>query len=138
LQKRKNHSLSSFIPLCNHPSNQTNPKTQDTMRFISALVAGALAVVAAAQTGGSDHPNPFTNTDFQGIAAGESFDITWTPTTDGTVTLVLVQGDPGDLQPVATIEGAFASITPFPLFCVDLLLLAIDGRVGSKLLTRTN
>jgi hypothetical protein len=108
------------------------------MRFISALVAGALAVVAAAQTGDSNRPNPFTNTDFQGIAAGESFDITWTPTSDGTVTLVLMQGDPGDLKPVATIEGVFASLIPFPLFCVDLPLLAIDGRVGSKLLTPTN
>lgn len=75
------------------------------MRFISALVAGALAIVASAQSGTGNQENPFTNSDFDGITAGESFTVTWTPTTDSTVTLKLVQGDPGQLQPVAVIEA---------------------------------
>lgn len=62
------------------------------MRFFSALVAGALAVVAAAQTTGSQ-PNPFTNTDFSGISTTSVFTITWTPTTPGAVSITLVQGD---------------------------------------------
>lgn len=80
------------------------------MRFISALVAGALAVVASAQSGNG--ANPFTNTDFSGIAAGEPVTITWDPTTTGTVTLELVQGDPDALTTVATIEGEFAFLVP--------------------------
>lgn len=79
------------------------------MRFISALVAGALAIVASAQSGDGNQENPFTNSDFDGIVAGESFTITWDPTTDSTVTLNLVHGDPGALQPVAVIEGASVS-----------------------------
>ncbi|OBT90523.1 hypothetical protein VE02_01150 [Pseudogymnoascus sp. 03VT05] len=81
------------------------------MRFISALLAGALAAVAAAQTTGSQ-PNPFTNTDFSGIAAGSPITITWTPTTQGTVTLELVHSDTGnsnDLKPVATIQASISN-----------------------------
>ncbi|KFY19702.1 hypothetical protein V493_07857 [Pseudogymnoascus sp. VKM F-4281 (FW-2241)] len=77
------------------------------MRFISALVAGALAVVAAAQSG--NQANPFTNDNFNGIEAGESFTVTWDPTTDGTVTLQLVQGDPGSLNTVSTIEAGITN-----------------------------
>ncbi|KFY16297.1 hypothetical protein V491_05373, partial [Pseudogymnoascus sp. VKM F-3775] len=85
------------------------------MRFISALLAGALAVVASAQTS-STGPNPFTNSDFTGIVAGEPFTITWDPTTEGTVTLQLVQGDPSALDTVETIEGEFTSCLPLLLF----------------------
>ena len=80
------------------------------MRFFSALVAGALAVVAAAQSGNG--ANPFTNTDFSGIAAGTPVTITWNPTTSGTVTLQLVQGDPNSLNTVETIKGMSASLAP--------------------------
>lgn len=86
------------------------------MRFISALVAGALAAVAVAQTTGNE-PNPFTNSDYSGIAAGTPITLTWTPTTDGTVTIELVQGDPGHLNPVSIIQSEFASLAllnPFP------------------------
>ena len=65
------------------------------MRFFSALVAGALAIVAAAQTTGSQ-PNPFTNSDFSGISTTSVFTITWTPTTPGAVSIWLVQGDTED------------------------------------------
>lgn len=70
------------------------------MRFTSAILAGALAVLAVAQK-----PNPFTRTSYEGIAAGFPTTITWTPTTSGTVTLVLMQGDPDALTTVATIKG---------------------------------
>lgn len=101
------------------------------MRFISALLAGALAVVAAAQTTGSQ-PNPFTNTEFTGIAAGSPFTITWTPTTQSTVTLELVHSDTGnsdDLKPVSTIKGAFNFLLPslFPPYRVDLKWFAAEG-----------
>ncbi|OBT42626.1 hypothetical protein VE00_06066 [Pseudogymnoascus sp. WSF 3629] len=85
------------------------------MRFISALLAGALAVVAAAQTTGSQ-PNPFTNTAFTGIAAGSPFTITWTPTTKSTVTLQLVHSDTGnadDLKPVSTIKAGITNSGSF-------------------------
>lgn len=104
------------------------------MRFISALVAGALAVVAAAQSG--NQANPFTNDNFNGIEAGESFTVTWDPTTDGTVTLQLVQGDPDSLNTVSTIEGAFASFLPsltaFPLCRIDLHKPAVERRVTAS------
>lgn len=73
------------------------------MRFISALVASALAAVAVAQTGSES--NPFTNSDYTGIATGTPITLTWTPTTDGTVTIELVQGDPGALKFVNVIQG---------------------------------
>ncbi|ELR06436.1 hypothetical protein VC83_08606 [Pseudogymnoascus destructans] len=84
------------------------------MRFISALLAGALAVVAAAQTG--TQPNPFTNTDFTGIAAGKPITITWTPTTNGKVKLELVHSDTGnsdDLKPVSTIQASIPNSGSF-------------------------
>lgn len=69
------------------------------MRFFSTLVAAALAAVAAAQTSA----NPFTRSSYSGITAGTATQITWTPTTSGTVTLLLVKGDPSALKTVATI-----------------------------------
>lgn len=82
------------------------------MRFISALVAGALAAVAVAQTTGSK-PNPFTNSDYSGITAGTPITLTWTPTTGGTVTIELVQGDPGNLDPVSVIQSGIQNSGSF-------------------------
>jgi hypothetical protein len=90
------------------------------MRFISALMAGALAVVATAQVGTGSNPNPFTNSNYSGIATGSPVPITWTPTTKGTVSLLLVQGDPNALVTVATISSASSSLHNFPV--ISLLL----------------
>ncbi|KFY35931.1 hypothetical protein V494_05470 [Pseudogymnoascus sp. VKM F-4513 (FW-928)] len=73
------------------------------MRFISALMAGALAIVAAAQDG--NLANPITNSDFTGIAAGTPITITWTPTTESTITLKLVRADGSTLDDVSVIQS---------------------------------
>lgn len=82
------------------------------MRFISSFVAAALAAVAVAQT----TPNPFTRSSYNGITAGVTTQITWTPTTPGSVTLLLVKGDPGNLNTVATItsESPLLPFLPVP------------------------
>lgn len=70
------------------------------MRFSTVAIVGALAALASAQ-------NPFTRTNYEGIAAGQPEDITWEPTSKGTVTLKLVQGDPKDLTQVQNIASMF-------------------------------
>lgn len=138
-QRKGKNSLAQLLPsrcATTRPTQQNHkPQTQDTMRFISALLAGALAVVASAQTS-STGPNPFTNSDFTGIVAGEPFTITWDPTTEGTVTLQLVQGDPSALDTVETIEGEFTScfpLLPFNSAASTLLSLAVSQQEGNSL-----
>ncbi|OBT71095.1 hypothetical protein VF21_09821 [Pseudogymnoascus sp. 05NY08] len=72
------------------------------MRFITVFIASAFTVLAAAQ---SSAANPFTNTDYTSISAGKAFTITWSPTTTGPVSLVLVKGDPAALTTVSTIAS---------------------------------
>ncbi|OBT46241.1 hypothetical protein VE00_02384 [Pseudogymnoascus sp. WSF 3629] len=72
------------------------------MRFTTAFIASAFMVLAAAQ---SLAANPFTNTDYTSISAGKAFTITWSPTTTGPVSLVLVKGDPAALTTVSTIAS---------------------------------
>ena len=74
------------------------------MRFTTTLIASAFTVFAAAQSAA----NPFTNTDYSTISAGQAFTITWSPTTTGSVSLILVKGDPAALTTVSTIASAFA------------------------------
>ncbi|KFZ03749.1 hypothetical protein V502_10692 [Pseudogymnoascus sp. VKM F-4520 (FW-2644)] len=71
------------------------------MRFTTTLIASAFTVFAAAQSAA----NPFTNTDYSTISAGQAFTITWSPTTTGSVSLVLVKGDPAALTTVSTIAS---------------------------------
>ena len=76
------------------------------MRFSTVGILAALAAIASAQ-------NPFTRTSYDGIAAGQPEDITWEATTEGTVTLVLMQGEPKALKQVQVIASTSArSCTP--------------------------
>ncbi|KFY63779.1 hypothetical protein V496_03734 [Pseudogymnoascus sp. VKM F-4515 (FW-2607)] len=72
------------------------------MHFITALIASAFTALAAAQ---STAANPFTNSDYSAISAGQAFTITWSPTTTGPISLVLVKGDPTALTTVSTIAS---------------------------------
>lgn len=87
------------------------------MRFTTALIASAFAVLTAAQS----VANPFTNSDFSAISAGQAVTITWSPTTTGPVSLVLVKGDATALTTVSIIASASAPhpSSPFP-YNVDL------------------
>lgn len=78
------------------------------MRFSTVGILAALAAIASAQ-------NPFTRTSYDGISAGQPEDITWDATTEGTVTLVLMQGDPKTLKQVQVIASTSAGLyTPDP------------------------
>jgi hypothetical protein len=75
------------------------------MRFSTLLVSFGLAALAAAQT-----PNPFTRSSYNGIQTGVPINITWTPTTTGTVTLLLKEGPKENLKTVATIQSIFYTV----------------------------
>lgn len=65
------------------------------MRFIS-IVAALVAAVAA--------QNPFSYpVNGQTINAGDTVNLRWAPSTPGTVTLVVRNGNPSDLNPGTTI-----------------------------------
>ncbi|PBP26211.1 hypothetical protein BUE80_DR002829 [Diplocarpon rosae] len=70
------------------------------MRFSHTLIFAAWASLARAQ-------NPFTFTELNSVTAGQSFTITWAPSTGSTdtVTLLLRQGDEKDLGTVETIAA---------------------------------
>ncbi|KAI9809072.1 MAG: hypothetical protein M1825_002361 [Sarcosagium campestre] len=72
------------------------------MRFSVATISLALAALAAAQS----DSNPF-NVPKEGIsaAAGKKTDLTWEPTTSGTVSLNLRKGNSNDLDDVTTIAA---------------------------------
>ena len=82
------------------------------------LAVAALATLAAAAAGG---PNPFTNTQFPAMAEGQSFNLTWQPTSSSTVTLLLEQGPQGNVKPVKTLACTFkqAIQAPGPCFIYD-------------------
>ncbi|KAI5212540.1 hypothetical protein AUEXF2481DRAFT_5623 [Aureobasidium subglaciale EXF-2481] len=66
------------------------------MRFstqtLVALLASPLLAFAASE-------NKFTNSDYNGITAGQTFNIKWDPTTSGTVSLILRSGASNNLTP---------------------------------------
>ena len=66
------------------------------MRFstqtLAALLASPLLAFAA-------NANPFTNSNYNGITAGKTFDLTWKPTTSGTVSIILRSGASSNLTP---------------------------------------
>ncbi|KAL3417641.1 hypothetical protein PVAG01_10651 [Phlyctema vagabunda] len=78
------------------------------MRFSTSFVLAALASLVAAQ-------NPFTFTTLSSITAGQPFDITWAPSTGDvqTVTLILRQGDPNNLNTVTTIAAGIENTGSF-------------------------
>lgn len=73
----------------------------------TTLVLTILASLAAAQ-------NAFTMTTLSTITAGTPYNITWSPSTDGTVTLILRQGSSTSLDTVETIARTFPSCHPIP------------------------
>ncbi len=68
------------------------------MRFSTALILSALAAAVAAQ-------NKFTRTSYTGIKANMPEVITWEPTTQGTVSIVLMEGDWENLDQVEVVAG---------------------------------
>ncbi len=88
------------------------PSQTAKMRFSTAICAIASAALAAAQS------NPFTMATVPtSISAGTVYNITWNPTTSGTVSLWLVQASgPGStiVHYVSTIAGKSSSPT-FPV-----------------------
>lgn len=72
------------------------------MRFSAVALLSALAALAAAQ-------NPFTRSEYDDIEAGFPEQITWDPTSEGTVTIVLVHGDPQNLERVEVLAGTSSS-----------------------------
>ncbi|KAH0545067.1 hypothetical protein FGG08_000838 [Glutinoglossum americanum] len=70
------------------------------MRFsITAFFAAAVAAVATAQSAQPNGPNPFIiPTSGLSFTAGSSSTISWTPTTSGTVTIILRQGSSSQLS----------------------------------------
>lgn len=75
-----------------------------------ALVAGLAAAVAAQST-----ENPFTVDSSFMVTAGQSSTITWTPTTQGPVTLTLRDGAASDLNKGTVIACTSSEILAPPL-----------------------
>ncbi|KAL8938036.1 MAG: hypothetical protein Q9216_004108 [Gyalolechia sp. 2 TL-2023] len=77
------------------------------MKFsVAAIVSASLAGFAAAQTcstkpvGDNPSGNPISAPLNQVVKAGTPFTITWTPTTSGTVSIVLLRGPSTNVQPI--------------------------------------
>src|SRR5690348_15363343 len=69
---------------------------------LSSFLAAMAAAYTEPKTGPEGNPvtNPSAPMEIQG---GQPFDFTWTPTTAGTVSIVLYKGDATNLQPVGAI-----------------------------------
>lgn len=75
------------------------------MRFSASTILAVVAVAAAQGTSDSNGSNPF-NIPPEGLntEAGDTVDLTWQPTTEGTVTIYLRSGASNDLnkgEPIA-------------------------------------
>jgi hypothetical protein len=88
------------------------------MRLSTFLITSVCAVLAAAQG-----PNHFTMATIPvSIPAGSTFNITWAPSTSGTISLLLVQASGADstnVHTVSTIAGTsslFLVSPPSPAF----------------------
>ncbi|OBT69112.1 hypothetical protein VE03_01359 [Pseudogymnoascus sp. 23342-1-I1] len=79
------------------------------MRFTTFLIASVFTALAAAQSAA----NPFTNSDYSAISASQPFTITWSPTTTGPISLVLVKGNPAALTTVSTIASGLDNTGSF-------------------------
>lgn len=65
------------------------------MRFSTQTLIALMASPLLALADG----NSFTNSNFNGITAGKTFDLTWKPTTSGTVSIILRSGASSNLTP---------------------------------------
>ncbi|KAL8835839.1 MAG: hypothetical protein Q9170_003162 [Blastenia crenularia] len=90
------------------------------MKFsIAAVVSASLAGFAAAQTCSTkpvgDNPvgNPISAPLSQIVPAGTPFTVTWTPTTTGTVSIVLLRGPSTNVQPIACLADNIANSGKF-------------------------
>ncbi|CAK43209.1 hypothetical protein CBS63078_1237 [Aspergillus niger] len=78
------------------------------MRFFTTALVSALAALASAYTQPDYSQNPTGNAILtpelnQVVPAGKPFEITWDPTTSGTVSLVLLRGPSTNVVPIQTI-----------------------------------
>ncbi|KAH0291530.1 hypothetical protein M436DRAFT_39998 [Aureobasidium namibiae CBS 147.97] len=65
------------------------------MRFSTQTLIALMASPLLALADG----NTFTNSNYNGITAGKTFDLTWKPTTSGTVSIILRSGASNNLTP---------------------------------------
>ncbi|PYH95045.1 hypothetical protein BO71DRAFT_398416 [Aspergillus ellipticus CBS 707.79] len=78
------------------------------MRFFTTALVSALAALASAYTTPDYSEDPSGNAVYtpglnQQVEAGSVFDITWDPTTSGSISLVLLRGPSTNVVPIATI-----------------------------------
>ncbi|PYI06324.1 hypothetical protein BO78DRAFT_117273 [Aspergillus sclerotiicarbonarius CBS 121057] len=78
------------------------------MRFFTTAIVSALAALASAYTTPDYSEGPTGNAIYtpsldELVTAGSPFEITWDPTTSGTVSLVLLRGPSTDCVPIQTI-----------------------------------
>lgn len=79
------------------------------MRFSTQTLIALMASPLLALADG----NTFTNTNFDGITAGKTFDLTWKPTTSGTVSIILRSGASSNLTPGVYVARKSSSKTFF-------------------------
>ncbi|KAI4842075.1 hypothetical protein E4T44_07528 [Aureobasidium sp. EXF-8845] len=73
-----------------------------TQTFIALMASPLLALADG---------NSFTNSNFNGITAGKTFDLTWKPTTSGTVSIILRSGASSNLTPGVYVALATEGLT---------------------------
>ncbi|KAL8933820.1 MAG: hypothetical protein Q9211_005563 [Gyalolechia sp. 1 TL-2023] len=90
------------------------------MKFsVAAIVSASLAGFAAAQTcstkpvGDNPSGNPISAPLNQVVNAGTPFTITWTPTTTGTVSIVLLRGPSTNVLPIGCLADNIANTGQF-------------------------
>ena len=77
---------------------------------LSTIVVAALATLASAQSAQPNGPNPFSiPSSGLSFVAGTPAQISWTPTTSGTVTILLRKGPSGSLDAGTVIASEFTS-----------------------------
>jgi len=79
-----------------------------------AVGLSVLTVLVAAVGVVAQLPNPITEpTAGSTVTAGSTFTISWTPTTNGTISLFLKNGDTNDLNTISTIASGIANSGTF-------------------------
>jgi hypothetical protein len=76
------------------------------MQFFTLLAVLAAPLVALAQNGTTLGPNPFTLDPSFAVTAGQPVTLKWTPTTGGTVQLVLRSGASSNLNTGLVIQSS--------------------------------
>lgn len=76
------------------------------MRFSTQTLIALMASPLLALADG----NTFTNSNYNGITAGKTFDLTWKPTTSGTVSIILRSGASNNLTPGVYVARKFMTL----------------------------